>query len=283
MLTELKTFLHVARLGSFAAAASRVNLTQSAVSGQIRRLEDALGFPLFDRSGRAVSLNRNGKRVLAGAETVVAAFQKLSDMTDENVAPVVLRVGTISSAHGLLTRAMQTFRRDFPHVQLRIVPDISLRLLDKVDTGEIDVALMVRPPFGIPSALAWSPVVRQRYRLIKPADMPGDDWRTLVLTQPFVRYERTSFGGRAVDLFLRRCNLVANDHVEMDDIVAIRDMVEAGLGVAIIPVDDDAVMPPGVVTLPLGDDVFYRELGLMTGRQSTPAHLDALISTLVHR
>lgn len=281
MLTELKTFLHVARLGSFAAAASRVNLTQSAVSGQIRRLEDALGFRLFDRSGRAVTLNRNGQRVLARAEAVIAAFQKLSDTTDDDAAPVVLRVGTISSAHGLLARTMQTFRRDFPHVQLRIVPDISLRLLDRVDTGEIDAALMVLPPFGIPSALAWSPVVRQRYRLIKPANMPGDDWRTLVLTQPFIRYERTSFGGRAVDLFLRRHDLAANDYVEMDDIIAIHDMVEAGLGVAIIPLSGDDAMSTGVVALSLGDDVFYRELGLMTGRQSMPDHLDALISALV--
>ena len=71
MIRELKTFVMVCRHGTFAAAGQQIGLTQSAVSAQIRQLEDALGMPLFDRSGRSAVLNSAGKRVLPMAEEIL--------------------------------------------------------------------------------------------------------------------------------------------------------------------------------------------------------------------
>lgn len=64
MLRELKTFIAVTRYGTFAAAAMHIGLTQSAVSAQIRNLEQALGIRLFDRTGRQALLNAAGQRAL---------------------------------------------------------------------------------------------------------------------------------------------------------------------------------------------------------------------------
>lgn len=64
MLRELKTFIAVTRHGTFAAAGMHIGLTQSAVSAQIRQLEQALGVPLFDRTGRQATLNAAGLRAL---------------------------------------------------------------------------------------------------------------------------------------------------------------------------------------------------------------------------
>ena len=71
MLRELKTFIAVARHGTFAGAGERIGLTQSAVSAQIQRLEESLGFQLFDRTGRSATLNAAGRDTLALAEHIV--------------------------------------------------------------------------------------------------------------------------------------------------------------------------------------------------------------------
>ena len=64
MIRELKTFICVAQKGTFAAAGQHVGLTQSAVSAQIKNLEDTLGVKLFDRTGRAATLNSAGQRAI---------------------------------------------------------------------------------------------------------------------------------------------------------------------------------------------------------------------------
>jgi DNA-binding transcriptional LysR family regulator len=74
VIRELKTFLAVVKRGTFAAAGQQVGLTQSAVSAQIKNLEDALGMALFDRSARAASLNAAGQRAVPMAEQILALF-----------------------------------------------------------------------------------------------------------------------------------------------------------------------------------------------------------------
>ena len=72
MLRELQTLLAVAQHGTFAAAGERIGLTQGAVSAQIQRLEEELGFPLFDRTGRSATLNAAGRETLARAQEIVS-------------------------------------------------------------------------------------------------------------------------------------------------------------------------------------------------------------------
>jgi DNA-binding transcriptional LysR family regulator len=74
MMRELKTFLAVVRHGTFASAGAHIGLTQSAVSAQIQRLEDDLGFPLFDRTGRSATLNAAGRHAVEVAEELLAAY-----------------------------------------------------------------------------------------------------------------------------------------------------------------------------------------------------------------
>src|SRR5471032_825996 len=74
MMRELKTFLAVVRFGTFASAGAHIGLTQSAVSAQIQRLEEDLGFPLFDRTGRSATLNAAGKQTVDTAEELLSVY-----------------------------------------------------------------------------------------------------------------------------------------------------------------------------------------------------------------
>jgi DNA-binding transcriptional LysR family regulator len=265
MIDELKTFITVCRHGTFAAAGERIGLTQSAVSSQIKRLEESLGFALFDRTGRSATLNAAGETTLARAEEICALYARLGDLPEDATNRGLLRIGAIASAQPtLVARALARLRQSLPLLRVHVSPGVSMRLMDDLDAGSIDAAVMIRPPFGLLPDLAWQPLVQEPYVLIVPADVPGKNWRSLLQEQPFLRYDRASFGGRMVERFLRREGLQVSDSIEVDEISGLIHMAAKGLGVGLVPlVEAHLPLPPGVRTLSLGEHTFHREVGLL--------------------
>ncbi|WP_198971222.1 LysR family transcriptional regulator [Xylophilus sp. ASV27] len=265
MLKELRTFLAVARHGTFSRTAERIGLTQSAVSAQIQRLEESLGFALFDRAGRTATLNAAGRETLARAEQLVALFEQLHQQPGGAEFSVPLRVGAIASVQAAgLPDALLELRRGFPQARLRIVPGVSLALLGMVDAGELDAAVMIRPPFALPPELVWQPLWHEPFVLAVPPQVKGRDWRRILREQPFLRYDRASFGGRLVAQFLHTQALDVQDAVEMDELGGIVQLVAHGLGVALLPRSRPYFpLPPGVRAIGLGDAEFSREIGMV--------------------
>ena len=269
MIAELKTFIAVCRYGTFASAGERIGLTQSAVSSQIRRIEEHLGFSLFDRTGRSATLNSAGQTVLERSEVICALFAKLGDPPDEDSTQGLLRIGSIASAQPtLVTRALESLRNSFPLVRVHISPGVSLRLMDDLDAGNIDAAVMIRPPFGMPPDMTWQTLVSEPFVLIVPEDgSTQDDWRSLIEAQPFLRYDRASFGGRMVEGFLRRQGISPREAIELDEISGLIHLASKGLGAALVPmVEAHLPLPDGVRAVSLGEHTFHREIGLLQRR-----------------
>jgi len=265
MLRELQTFIAVARHGTFAGAGAHIGLTQSAVSAQMQRLEAHLGVTLFDRTGRSATLNKAGRRTLELADELIALYARLAEPEGEDGRGGSLAVGAIASAHAaLLPDAIGAFRRTLPAWRIRLVPGVSLNLLASVDAGEMDMAVIIRPPFSLPAELQWRPLVAEPFVLLAPAAKKGANWRELIEAEPFIRYDRRSFGGRQVELFLRKRRIAVRDSIEVDELPGIAQLVARGLGVALVPVSDGiGAWPCGAVALELGDDTFHREIGLV--------------------
>jgi DNA-binding transcriptional LysR family regulator len=266
VISELNTFIAVCKHGTFAAAGDRIGLTQSAVSSQIKRLEEALGFSLFDRTGRSATLNAAGQTTLTRAEEICALYAKLGELPDDASTQGLLRVGSISSAQPtILTRALGMLRESFPLVRVHVSPGVSMRLMDDLDADQIDVAVMIRPPFGMPPDLTWQPLVQEPYVLVAPHSLPRTkNWRTLIQSQPFLRYDRASFGGRLVEGFLRKEGLAVNDAIEIDEIPGLIHLASKGLGVALLPlVEAHLPLPENLQVISLGASTFYREIGLL--------------------
>ncbi|MBN3847479.1 MULTISPECIES: LysR family transcriptional regulator [Burkholderiaceae] len=281
MLSELKTFIAVSQYGTFSGAGARIGLTQSAVSAQMQRLEQELGFPLFDRTGRSATLNEAGRETLALAGDIMTLYARLAERGAGAAESGMLRVGAIASAQvSLLADALARFRDDRPGWRIRVVPGVSLGLLGQVDSGELDLAVIIKPPFALPSELEWRTLVAERFVLLVPKKLArgARSWRELLRSEPFIRYDRASFGGRLVDRFLRRARLTVRDAIELDELQAIVQLVARGMGVALIP--DTAGLgkwPASVVALELGDQTFQREIGLVQRpRHSRQAVADAL-------
>lgn len=203
MIRELKTLIAVAREGTFAAAGLKVNLTQAAVSAQMQRLEAELGYEIFERKGRNAQLNRRGQQILEQAQELVRLYNSLGSGA-QGVAPTVqVEVGAIASVQrSLLPQALAQFHGARPECRTRIIPGLSLELLSAVDAREIDIAVIIRPPFELQSDLHWTTLASEPYRLIVPAGLADAEWGEMLSTQPFIRYDRSSFGGRQVDRFI---------------------------------------------------------------------------------
>ncbi|MDJ1634820.1 LysR substrate-binding domain-containing protein [Rhizobium rhizogenes] len=284
MISELKTLVAIARFGTFAAAGDRIGLTQAAVSGQMKRLEEKLGVQLFERTGRSATLNAAGLRTLERAKEIIAKFEAIADPADEDSGGR-LTIGAIASVQStVLARALVPFRDRFPKHHIHIVPGISLHLLDLLDAGELDLAVIIKPSFGIPKDFVWQPLLREPYVLAVPSWIEGDDWLALLQEQPFIRYERSSFGGRQVDRFLRSLSVTARESVEIDDISAMVALVGQGLGVALLPMTEGNLpLPPSVRVVSLADRTFYREIGILKPQADQPvtAHLADCLTAAV--
>lgn len=265
MVPELKTFVAVAREGTFAAAGQRIGLTQAAVSAQMKRLEEELGFTLFDRTGRSARLNRRGQQTLTQAQALIQLYGQLGSRQRAKGQAVFVSLGAIATVQqAVLPQALVKFHRQWPGSRTRVVPGVSTTLLNAVDAGELDAALIIRPPFALHSDLRWTPLAREPFRLLVPRGAPAGDWRELLTGQPFIRYDRSSFGGRQVDRFLRANGLAVREVCELDEQEAIVRLVAAGLGAALLPqTTDRRRWPAGVRALDLGAHTFHRDIGLV--------------------
>lgn len=271
MIKELKTLIAVTREGTFAAAGNKIGLTQAAVSAQIQRLEAELGFEIFDRKGRSAHLNKMGHQILLQAQELLRLYDNLGSTTLGKPPCVLVNIGAIASVQrSYLPDALAKFHQQCPQCRTRVIPGLSMELMNLVDAGEIDMAVIIRPPFSLQSDLRWTTLALEPYRLIVPRDLEGEDWSELLSSQPFIRYDRSSFGGRQVDRFLRQMHFTLQEVCELDELEAIIKLVEKGVGIALVPqTEPHQEWPAGVRAIDLGQHTFHRDIGLVhRSRQS---------------
>ena len=140
---QLRTFIAIAETGSFTKAAEVVNKTQSAVSMQMKRLEERIERPVFFRDGRASKLTEDGQRLLDYARRIIKLnVETLAAFSDAELSGRV-RLGVPDDyADRYLPEIMARFSRAYPGVELTVLCEPSIDLLDRVDGNEIDLAIV---------------------------------------------------------------------------------------------------------------------------------------------
>ena len=140
---QLRTFIAIAETGSFTKAAEVVNKTQSAVSMQMKRLEERLERPIFARDGRASKLTEDGQRLLDYARRIVKLnVETLAAFSDAELSGRV-RLGVPDDyADRYLPEIMARFSRAYPGVELTVICEPTVDLLERIDANEIDLAIV---------------------------------------------------------------------------------------------------------------------------------------------
>lgn len=244
----LQSFLTVVECGSLAEAGRRLDLTPVAVAARLKALEEELGRPLVRRSGRTVRATEAGLAILERARALLRDAEDLRGHTLDAGGPNQLRLGAfISATTTLLPTVIGALAKRHADLSVFIDAGYSPELSSRVAAGELDAAIVVQHQFDMPKSCEWHPLVNAPLIVIAPASAKSQqDPLELLATQPFIRYDRLSWGGRIADRYLRERGIKPRVRVEVDGMTAIATMVSQGLGVSLLP-DWSMMWPPHLV------------------------------------
>ncbi len=287
---QLITFLEVAKQGSFSRAGEKVFRSQSAVSAQIRQLEQEYGDRLLDRSGKTVKLTPAGQVFYEYAE-------RLKNLRDESLMAVadhgrtprgMLLVGANeATCLYVLPEVFAEYCRRYPAVQISIYRNFSYKILEKLEGGAIDVGIVTLPVKS--SSLKTQPIFRDKLMLMVSPKNALSKLKTVsvkdIVKQPLI-FPKTGHSRRLMDRMFREYAPELQMRMELPSVGMIKAFVAADLGVSIISAafareDVDAGR---VKLIDLQDVELWRELGLAYRRDRTlPRATTAFISLLRER
>ncbi len=146
-IDQLQTFIAIIDSGSFTKAADRVYKTQSAVSMQMRRLEERIGKQLFIKDGRGNRMTVEGEKLLNYARRIIRLNNEAIAAFDDNRLEGTLRIGTPDDyADRYMPEIIGRFAKTHPNVELYIVCEPSVDLAERMHRGELDIALVTHNP-----------------------------------------------------------------------------------------------------------------------------------------
>ena len=143
--TNLELAVWIARLGSFTAAAERMNTTQPAVSARVRELEEALGSKVFVRQGRGIEMTPEGREFVSKAEAIIRQLDDLSNSFSKASSAGVVRLGSSSFCLDLLAAVCLSTLRTMPLVTYQVEIERAGPLLSRLETRKLDVAIVTGP------------------------------------------------------------------------------------------------------------------------------------------
>ena len=244
-LRQLRAFAAVARHHSFVRAAAELHVTPSAISLQIKELEQAVGLSLFGRSGRAAALTRAGEMLLVDVSRALLALKDAEDTLSRlrGAETGVVAVGIVSNANYFMPRLLARFHAAHPNVELRVTVGNREQLVRQLGSREIDVAIMGEPPADLGSRhdlLAPQPfgiVAAPEHPLAQEPRIPVSALTGLA----FLVRESGSGTRAAMDLFFRDSQIVPSRVMELTSNETIKQAVIANMGLAFLSFHTAAV------------------------------------------
>lgn len=241
---EIRYALSVAKERSFTKAAQRLNISQSAVSEQVRLLEEEIGFPLFARTPRGIELTERGRTFLYEAERVVGDVLSLSD-TARRLKGAISDSLTIGMGSGMaqifMPRLFPRLHEILPGVRLELLTAPTKNIFNELHEERIDAGLAIESdPDRLPAGLVFFRLTTADLALIVPPKHPLARARTPVdigrlLAEPIIMSELTVGYGQVVLSLFTDLGIRPNILAIADNIETIKVIVQSGKGIAIVP------------------------------------------------
>ncbi len=249
----LQSFVAIVETGSFTRAGERMHLTQSTISQQMRRLEQQLGCPLLDRSGRQVVTTAQGETLLGLARRILGLLAQAGDRVGEASLP--LRLGVPEDfAAGAMTAVLAAFARQYPEVRLEVQSDLSHALWQAFEAGELDLAL-IKQGRG-----QGEPIARWREPLawVDSRDWPAGERDPV----PLVVFPSEGLYRRQITDTLDARGIAWRIAYVSASLASLQGAVSAGIGVSLLPT---RLLQPDQVELTHWPSVRPVELALHLG------------------
>jgi len=237
-LRQLKIFQVVAEKLSYTRAAEALHLTQPAVSMQVKQLEEAVGLPLFEQTGKKIHLTGAGEEL---HHYVWAIFEQLEEAEEvlealKGVHRGRLEIAVASTVNYFAPRLLAAFQKRYPAVALSLEVSNRETLLKRLEENRCDLVLMGQPPEGHP--LEAEPFMENPLVVIAPPDHPLAGERRIPLKrlaeETFVIREPGSGTRIAMERFFSEHALTLRSGMQMTRNEAIKQAVRSGLGVSLV-------------------------------------------------
>ena len=270
-LKQLRAFCYAARLLSISRAAERLFLSQPALSYQIRALEEELAVTLFDRHGAGIVLTPVGERLYRASEPLVEQLDRLPATFAEGFRGVVssdLNVAASqTTAVAVLPKIFTRLKKHFPQVRVNVhIGDGRQRLRWLMDY-EVDLALVAVDV--IPPDVKFFPLLSSEMVFITPVDHPLAGRTSVELAEfnsyPAVAQPSSTYVSAVAEMFLRQYGNVLAPVVEVGGWLVIKQYVEAGVGVSVVP-DFCLTEHDCLWSIPASQYFPLREYGILTRR-----------------
>lgn len=239
-LRQLRAFLAVARRGSFSRAAEDIGVSQSALSLSVRHLENELGLKLLDRTTRQVTLTNIGETLVATSSRLIdeldVTLRELRDIGQQRRGRVVMAC-VPSVARGLMPKCVEYCSEKWPNISLSINDIAASEVVRKVSLGEFEFGLASGDIGG--AELDIHPLMEDPFCLVCRKDDPWAKKSTITWAQltgrRLLMLNNTSGSRQVIETTLNRSGVRVDVFLELAQPSSIHAMVEAGLGVAVIP------------------------------------------------
>lgn len=239
-IRQVQSFVHVAKLGSFSRAAETMGYSQSAITVQIRLLEEELGTKLFDRMGKKVSLTPQGKRFLEHASRILYEMNRtIMAMNEDRELENPLHIGTIESlCTAKFPRILSQFHTLYPKVNIQITLDSPEKLIRMMEHNELDLIYILDTPrwnkewikvMEAAEPIVFVASVNSEFALRK--EMVLQD----ILGESFFLTEKNANYRQALDQHLALENRTLDPALEISDTEFIIKMVERNDGLSFLP------------------------------------------------
>jgi len=274
-LRQVQLFLAAAEEGSITAAARKMNLTQPALSRQIKALEEELDAELFTRGAHSVALTAAGRVLVEEGRKLIERAERVVKAVRAESAGEPLRIGYAPSLAGpLLGLALERFSQVHPRVRVQLHDCSSAEMRDGLAQGRFDVVVTV-PWEGDGGAVQWTAIRRHPMRLAVPMSHAFAGREKVKLSelngQRLLLFSRNDYPEywQSVARLFRDHGIDAKVAGEFDGVTSLGSAVEAGLGVALVAAGS-RIERVALLSLDPDPDPVCVSAGLPTGKDTTP-------------
>jgi LysR family transcriptional regulator, low CO2-responsive transcriptional regulator len=235
---QLRVFNEVAKHLSFVRAAESLHLTPPAITMQIKELEGHVGLPLFDRSGKKISLTTGGEYMLVFARKILATIKDAEDAAArlQRAETGVLTIGMVSTAKYFMMKMLAEFRSKHLGVEIQLATGNREQLVKMLQANEVDIAIMGRPPKELQTRaepFAAHPhvfVAAVNHPLVERGHLRVEDLRGY----DFIVREQGSGTRAAMEKFFEDARVEATLKMNLQSNETLKQAVMAGLGLGFV-------------------------------------------------
>ncbi len=234
-LQQLKSLAAVLENNSFSAAADKVSLSHSAISLQIRTLEEEFGQVLFDRSTRPATLTATGKATAVAAQKAIKMIERVRLVGSGLQHKDQISFGVVpTETQHMLPVVLRELQKRQPGIRIKVKSALSGTLAMQVLNLDLDFAILTAPITALPELQVQELVIEPLY-VIAPRHIPAQSDESLLRNHPFIAFENMTWMGHQVSARLQSRGIRVKEIMEVDSLDAIEKMVREGFGVSIVP------------------------------------------------